>query len=344
MSHLKNDADELGHLKLDLEEKKAVQHFKRTGLPVKFPVNWHKDEQQTPVTSSLKLQVIPTAKEMVPQDDELRDPLGEEALKQAPYVVHRYPNRALFLVTDRCAGYCRFCTRKRWVGQGPTPTKAELKSGIEYIAAHTEINDVILSGGDPLTFNNRRLVSLVEDLRALEHIDVIRLATRILSFDPQRVDDELLSMLKPFQPVYWMVHFNHADELTPATCDAITRIADAGFPILNQTVLLKNVNDNADILADLWQRLVRLRVKPYYLHHCDLVTGASHFRVHLDRALEIMQQIRFRVSGIAIPHFVIDIPGGLGKVPLTPEQIVDRDEQYIYLKGLRGETAKYPII
>lgn len=292
----------------------------------------------------LRRQLIPHRDEWIPTSWDLRDPLGEEEREVVPFLVHRYPDRVLLLATDRCASYCRFCTRKRMVGQGPTPTLDHLLPALEYIQSHPEIHEVIVSGGDALMLSDDRLLSLITQIREIKHIDVIRLATRMLAFAPQRITKELLGKLQEHHPIYILSHFNHPHEISEQSKKAITMLINHGFPILNQTVLLRGINDHSDILAKLFRSLNVLRVRPYYLHQCDLAPGTNHFRVPLEQAISILASLRGHISGLCMPTFVIDIPGGLGKVPLVPEAIVGGDAESVLLRGFRGDTASYPRI
>ncbi|NBV76507.1 MAG: KamA family radical SAM protein [Methylococcaceae bacterium] len=287
--------------------------------------------------------MVPHVNEFEEARDDRMDPLGEEDHEVVPHLVHRYPDRVLLLITDRCASYCRFCTRKRWVGQGPTPKPEHLQQALDYVREHQTIREVIVSGGDALMLDDAKLDKLLGDIRQIKHVDIIRLGTRMLAFAPMRVTKNLVEVLKKHQPVYVMSHFNHSNELSPQASQAIKDLVDAGVPVLNQTVLLKGVNDNAESLSELFRALTRLRARPYDLHQCDVVKGASQFRVPLERALQIMKQLRGHISGLCVPHFIVDIPGGFGKVSITPESIVKRDDTHVYLQGFDGEVAPYPL-
>jgi lysine 2,3-aminomutase len=291
----------------------------------------------------LRKQLIPSLSESDDIDFQRRDPLGEADHESVPHLIHRYPDRALMFVTDRCAAYCRYCTRKRLVGQGPTPQRDNWTQAIDYIRAHPEIKDVILSGGDALLLSDTHLLSLLERLQKINHVEIVRLATRFLTFAPMRITKTLVLELKKFQPVYFLVHFNHLDEINKDTEAAISLLVDAGFPVLNQTVLLKGVNDNTRTLKNLFHRLSVLRVRPYYLHQCDLVEKTAGFRVPIKEAIALYGTLRGTLSGLSIPTFVVDIPGGYGKVAMAPNPIVREDETQIYLRGFDGEVAPYPL-
>lgn len=290
----------------------------------------------------LRVQVVPSARESEEDDWQRRDPLGEEDHEVVPNLVHRYPDRVLLLVTDRCASYCRFCTRKRLVGQGPTPTLADLDAALAYIRSHEEIHEVILSGGDALMLTDEKLGKVLARLRQIPHVEIIRLATRMLAFVPDRITAGLLDVIRAHHPVYVLSHFNHPRELSAPAAAAIGRLVDAGVPVLNQTVLLRDVNDNEETLSALFRHLTRLRARPYYLHQCDLAPGTRDFRVPLARAMELVGNLRGNLSGLSMPQLVVDIPGGLGKVPMFPSPIVDEDADSVVLRGFTRRTAHYP--
>ena len=287
-------------------------------------------------------QVISSQKELIGDVNERRDPLGEEEREKVPHLVHRYPDRVLFLATDRCASYCRFCTRKRWVGQGPTPAKEQHDAAFNYIAQHPEVKEIIFSGGDPLILSNERIHELLARAFAITHIDVVRIHSRMISFLPMRVDEGLVEVFSRFSPIYLVTHFNHPREITDEARVAIKRLQNSGVLLLNQSVLLKGVNDDENVLKDLLRTLVKIKVRPYYLHQCDVVNGAQHFRVPLKRSLDLLDKLRGHISGLCLPTMVIDIPGGHGKVPLTKNPIVGEDEHNVYLEGFQGGVAAYP--
>lgn len=287
-------------------------------------------------------QVISSQRELEPDDDELRDPLGEEPRQKVPHLVHRYPDRVLFLATDRCASYCRFCTRKRWVGQGPSPQKDQQEEAFLYIEKDPTIKEIIFSGGDPLVLSNRRLDELFARSFSIPHIEVVRIHSRMLAFAPMRIDDELANIMANYTPLYLVTHFNHPKEITPIAIEAMKKLHRSGVTLLNQSVLLRGINDSREILSELFRSLVKHHVRPYYLHQCDVVEGAKHFRVPLKEALALIDSLRGHISGLCMPTFVIDIPNGHGKVPLVPNPISYEDESYVYLKGFKGGLAGYP--
>jgi lysine 2,3-aminomutase len=327
------------HLRLTDAERAAIEGI--DGLPLgvtpRFLSLMDPDDPACPI----RRQVVPSAAE-VSDDWAHADPLGEEAREEVPFLVHRYPDRALLLVTDRCAAYCRFCTRKRVVGQGPTAQLSHLEAAVDYVRARPGIREVILSGGDALVFDDEKLARLLGWLRTIEHLDVIRVATRVPAFVPSRVTPELVALLRAHKPVYALVHFNHPRELEGEAAVAVDRLVEGGVPVLAQTVLLRGVNDDADTLEALFRGLVRLGAKPYYLHQCDLAEGTAGFRVPLDEARRLVGGLRGRISGIAMPTFVVDIPGGHGKVPAEPSPVVDEQPGFVELRGFSGGKARYP--
>ena len=286
----------------------------------------------------------------VPQGQELLDPpfleddpLSEDHDMPVPGLVHRYRDRALLLVTSMCASYCRHCTRKRVAGHVETCiTAARLQKAVEYLTAHPEIHDVVVSGGDPFTMATSALEKVLSAVRSVPSVDIIRVGTRTPVVMPMRITDELVAMLRKYQPVYVNTHFNHPTELPPESCQAVQRLADAGIPVGNQTVLLRGVNDDPLTLEALFRSLVRNRVRPYYLFQCDLVRGVEHFRTPLVRGTEIMDYLRGRLSGLAIPSFVVDAPHGGGKIPLLPTYVVGRDAAGTVLRNFEGVITHYP--
>jgi lysine 2,3-aminomutase len=269
--------------------------------------------------------VVPSVYEQRNVPGEWVDPLGEAMHEVAPDLIQRYPDRALLLVNDRCAVYCRFCTRSRWVGQaGGARSPQRLGSAFAHLRSHPEIRDVIVSGGDPLTTNTAKITGILAELRKIRSIETIRIATRVPVTLPQRVTDELVRSLRPFHPIWIMTHFNHARELTQLAQQACHRFVDCGFPVMNQTVLLRGVNDNPEALLALFRGLVRNRVRPYYLLQGDPVRGSGHLRTPLDAGIRIMEALQGRLSGIALPKLIVDTPGGHGKVPIGPNYVVSK--------------------
>lgn len=332
------------------DERAGLAHLEaHGGLPLGVTPHFVSLMDPADPNDPLRRQVIPTGTEFLPTSWDRTDPLGEEDLEVVPFLVHRYADRVLLLATDRCGSYCRFCTRKRLVGQGPTPTWEHLQPAIDYIAGHPSLREVIVSGGDAMMLGDDRVASLLSRLRAIPHLDVIRIASRMLAFCPQRVTPALVRVLRgEHDPdagptTYWLSHFNHPRELAhQATARAIRALTDAGVPVLNQTVLLRGVNDDRDVLIALFRRLTRLGARPYYLHQCDLAPGTDHFRVPLDEARALHASLRGHVSGISIPTFVVDLPGGKGKAPLTNEPVVAVTDDAFVLRGYQGDLVEYP--
>jgi len=291
----------------------------------------------------VRLQVIPKLAETQTAPWEMSDPCGEDSHSPVPGLVHRYPDRVLFLVTDRCAAYCRYCTRSRLVSNASGyDFHPEFDRQIEYIAQHPEIRDVLLSGGDPLLLSDDKLENLLGRLRAIPHVEFLRIGSRIPTFLPQRITPDLCAMLKKFHPLFISIHSNHPRELTTEVRDAVGRLADAGIPLGNQSVLLKHVNDDVTVMKALVQKLLMCRVKPYYLYQCDLISGSAHLRASVSKGLEIMEQLRGHTTGYAVPQYVIDAPGGGGKVPLNPEYVLCRNAGRVLIRNYEGRIFEYP--
>jgi len=290
----------------------------------------------------VRLQCVPRMGEMQVEDWDLEDPLGEEKDMPVPGITHRYPDRALFYVTPNCAMFCRHCTRKRKVADPSTAANDEqIQGGIDYVAAHPEIRDVIVSGGDPLTFSDDKLESILARLRAIPHVQILRLGTRVPVTLPQRITPALVEMLKRYQPIYVNTHFNHPKECTRESFNACALLADAGMPIGNQMVLLREVNDDPAVVLRLNHLLLMMRVKPYYIYMCDMAKGISHFRTTLATGLNILEHLRGWTSGLAVPYLVIDAPGGGGKIPVVPEYIVAQEPGKITLRNFRNREYVY---
>ena len=287
------------------------------------------------------LQCIPDAQELVPDDFPL-DPLNEEGDSPVPSITHRYPDRVLFLTTSQCSMYCRFCTRKRKVGDSGKISMKFIQSGLDYIAAHSEIRDVILSGGDPLMLTDVMLEKIVSGLRAIPHVEIIRLGTKMPCVLPQRITPKLCKMLKKYHPIYVNTHFNHPWECTTEAKRACEMLADAGIPVGNQAVLMKGVNDDPDVMLELMRKLLFMRVRPYYLYQADITKGANHFRTPVSVGLNIMDKLRGHTSGLAIPAYVIDAPGGGGKIPILPQYVLGRNGNNILLRNYKYDIYQYP--
>jgi lysine 2,3-aminomutase len=285
-------------------------------------------------------QYIPSMQELDIHDGVI-DSLDEDGDSPVPNITHRYPDRALFLVSPVCASYCRFCTRRRKVGDAEKIPLNQYDSAFEYLAQHTEIRDVILSGGDPMMLSDRRLEYIFQRLRAIPHIEIIRIGSRITSHLPERITPEFCEMVKKYHPIYMNTHFDHPSELTPAAVAALGRLADAGVPLGCQTVLLRGVNDDPAIMKTLMHALMKARVRPYYIYMADQVAGGEHFRTTVQKGLEIIQALRGHTSGLAVPHFVIDAPGGGGKVPLLPEYVESITEDEVVFRNYEGKRFVY---
>lgn len=287
------------------------------------------------------LQCVPDETELN-DIDAPEDPLGEDSMSPVPNITHRYPDRVLFLTTSQCGMYCRFCTRKRKVGDSSKISMRGLESAFKYIEEHKEIRDVILSGGDPLMLTDAMLEKILQRLRQIPHVEIIRLGTRMPVVLPHRITPKLVRMLKKYHPIYVNTHFNHPWEITPESKRACELLADAGIPIGNQTVLMKGVNDDPEVIKELFRKLLLIRVRPYYLYQADLTKGANHFRTPIKVGLEIMDKLRGHTSGLAVPYYVIDAPGGGGKIPLLPQYILYQDDEKIVFRNYKYETFVYP--
>lgn len=290
----------------------------------------------------IRRQIVPRIEETSFGPEEMEDPCGEDRNMAAPGLVHRYPDRVLFLVTDRCAAYCRYCTRSRVVSGATGHLDADHDAAIRYIASHPQIRDVLLSGGDPLLFTDDKLDSLLARLRAIPHVEFIRIGTRIPIFLPQRITPGLLDVLRRHQPVWMSVHVNHPRELTAESREALGRLADSGVPLGNQSVLLRGINDSSDVMRELVHKLLLCRVRPYYLYQCDLIRGSAHLRTTVREGIDIINDLRGHTSGYAVPQYVIDGPGGGGKIPLNPEYLLAHDGDSLVLRNFKGDIYEYP--
>lgn len=329
-------------LTLTASEREGAERAEAAGFPISVTPYYLSLADRDDAACPIRRQVVPLAAEGVTAHGDMRDPLGEEAHEVAPELVQRYPDRALLLVSDRCSVYCRFCTRSRMVGAGGgARSLTRLEPALAYLRSHPEVTDVIISGGDPLVMSTQRLVAIVAAVRAIPSVETIRLATRVPVTLPQRITDELLHALRPYHPLWVMTHFNHPKELSDASKRACQMLADAGFPVMNQTVLLKGINDDAAVLTQLFRGLVRQRVRPYYLLQMDPVVGTSHLRTPVNRGREIMDQLQGRLSGIALPKFIVDTPGGFGKVPAGPNYVLAERDGVTTFRSPRGVAVDY---
>ena len=343
---VRHAVDDLEGLERSLELSRSEREGARRALEGGFPI------AITPYYLSLcdprdescpiRRQCVPRAEEGVEIEGDLRDPLGEEEHEVAPHLVRRYPDRALLLVTDRCSVYCRFCTRSRMVGQGGGARSLErLGPAFAYLEAHPEVRDVIVSGGDPLVMSTERIAAILERLAAIETIDTVRIATRAPVTLPMRIDDALCRALRTHPATWVMTHFNHARELTEESSRALARLVDHGLPVMNQTVLLRGINDDAPSLAKLFRGLVSRRVRPYYLLQADPVRGTGHLRTPLDVGVRIMEELQGKLSGIALPKLIVDTPGGHGKVPHGPSWVVASADGRTTFRTPRGTRVDY---
>lgn len=290
----------------------------------------------------IRRQVIPSSHELEPFEAEMADSLAEDAHSPVSGLVHRYPDRVLMLVTTQCASYCRFCTRSRMAGNPHAQfSSADHEQQLAYIAATPQVRDVLLSGGDPLTLPQRLLEGLLKRLRAIPHVEVIRVGTRVPVFLPQRITDDLVAMLRQYHPLWMNIHFNHPQEITPEVETALARLADAGIPLGSQTVLMAGINDCPNVILALVQKLVKNRVRPYYIYQCDLVHGAGHFRTPVAKGIEIMEGLRGHTSGYAIPTYVIDAPEGGGKVPILPNYLLSMSDSRVIVRNYEGFITTY---
>lgn len=292
--------------------------------------------------SAIRKAMIPSPIEREISPLESIDPLGEDHQSPVEGIVHRYPDRVLFLVTDFCSANCRYCTRSRIIGQGQRFSQARFLRGLEYIQQHPEIRDVLISGGDPLTLSTERLEQIISAVRRIKHVEMIRIGTKVPAVLPMRITEKLCKMFKRYHPLYLSLHFMHPAELTWETGRACERLADAGIPLGSQTVLLKGINDDVDTMRQLFQGLLRVRVRPYYLYQCDPIQGSSHFRTDVAKGLEIIEGLRGHTSGYAIPHYVIDAPGGGGKIPLLPDYYQGKMDDRVILRNFEGGIYTYP--
>jgi lysine 2,3-aminomutase len=296
------------------------------------------DDPDDPV----RMQIVPTATELKPFTSMMEDSLAEDRHSPVPGLVHRYPDRVLMLVTTQCASYCRYCTRSRIVGDpSATFSRAEFEMQIDYLKRTPQVRDVLLSGGDPLVLAPKILEEILSRLREIPHVEIVRIGSRVPVFLPMRVTDELTDMLQKYHPLWLNIHVNHPNEITAELAEACDRLTRAGIPLGNQAVLLAGVNDNVHIQRDLVHRLVRIRVRPYYLYQCDLVEGAGHFRTPVAKGIEIMEGLRGHTSGYAVPQYIVDAPGGGGKIPVSPSYLISMSDHKIILRNFEGYITSY---
>ncbi len=341
LSHRLNTVEEIEQvIPLTESERKALSAsgLFRVDITPYFISLIDPDDPNDPI----RKQIIPTDKEMVPFTAMMEDSLAEDKHSPVPGLVHRYPDRVLMLVTTQCATYCRYCTRSRIVGDPSAQfSRSDYDLQIEYIRNTPQIRDVLLSGGDPLTLNPRVLEDLLRRLREIPHVEIIRIGSRVPVFMPMRVTDKLTSMLEKYHPLWLNIHVNHPNEITAELAEACDKLTRAGIPLGNQSVLLAGVNDNVHVQRELVQKLVQIRVRPYYLYQCDLVEGAGHFRTPVGKGIEIMEGLRGHTSGYAVPTYVIDAPGGGGKIPVMPNYLISYSDHKVILRNFEGYITTY---
>ena len=341
LTHRLNTIDDFARvIRLTPEEMAGLSapgHFRVDVTPY-FASLMDPDDPHCPI----RRQIVPTVHELAPFEAEMADSLAEDAHSPVPGLVHRYPDRVLMLVTTQCASYCRFCTRSRVVGDPKAQfSHTDYNQQIDYIAHTPQVRDVLLSGGDPLVLNPKVLESLLSRLRAIPHVEVIRIGTRVPVFLPMRIDEELTAMLRQFHPLWMNIHFNHPREITPQVRRACEMLADAGIPLGSQTVLLAGINDCPNVIKALVQELVKIRVRPYYIYQCDLVHGAGHFRTPVGKGIEIIEALRGHTSGFCVPTYVIDAPGGGGKIPIMPQYLISQSDSRVVVRNFEGFVSAY---
>lgn len=298
----------------------------------------HQTDRKCPI----RRQAVPNPKELLSTRGDMKDPLHEDLDSPVPGLTHRYPDRVLLLVTDCCSMYCRHCTRRRMAGQNDSSLpKTNLDRAFTYIRSNTAIRDVVISGGDPFTLSNDQLEYILKKLRSIKHLEIIRFGTRTPVVLPQRITPELCSMLEKYHPIWINTHFNHPREITPEAAEACARLAKAGIPVNNQSVLLRGINDRPDIMKKLVQKLLKTRVRPYYLYQCDLSEGIGHFRTPVSAGIEIIESLRGHTSGLSVPTFVIDAPGGGGKIPVGPNYLLSQGKGKTVLRNFEGNIYLY---
>jgi lysine 2,3-aminomutase len=330
-------------IRLTDDERNAIRRHEGP-LPVGITPYYASLLDEHDATQPLRLTVVPVMGEYVRTPGEADDPLGEDGHSPTPGLVHRYPDRVLLLVTGFCSVYCRYCTRARLVGATGERSikKHDLEKALAYIAATPTVRDVLISGGDPLSLDEERLEWILAELRRIPHVEFVRIGSKQPVVQPQRVTPALVRMLKRFHPLWMSLHFTHPDELTPEVAEACGRLADAGIPLGSQTVLLKGVNDDVDTMRRLVHGLLKIRVRPYYIYQCDPISGSAHFRTSVEKGVEIIRGLRGHTTGYAVPSFVVDAPGGGGKIPISPDYVVGREGDDLVLRNFEGRQYRYP--
>ena len=323
------------------EEEGVEQSLKvlRMAISPYFAMLMDPDDPHDPI----RMQAVPTIKELDFSDSDMEDPLFEDTDSPVHGLTHRYPDRVLFLITDQCANYCRHCTRRRLAGQQDRPRdKASIDAAVKYIKEHEEIRDVLLSGGDPLLVSDAFLEDVIKKVKAIDHVEIVRLGSRAPVTLPMRITEDLCRMLTKYHPIWLNTHFNHPFEITPESKAAVERLVDHGIPVGNQSVLLKGLNDCPVIMKKLVQELVKIRCRPYYFYQCDMSRGLEHFRTSVEKGIEIAEALRGHTSGFAVPTFILDAPGGGGKIPLAPQYLISMSDKRVVLRNYEGGIFSYP--
>lgn len=330
-------------IRLSEKEIMALNNLKGR-LPLRITPYFASLIYNTKPSNPLRRIVVPVVEELIQTPEEKADPLHETSSSPVKGVVHRYPDRVLFTVTQVCSAYCRYCTRSHSVGKLDKLGRTDYEKAFDYIRSHTEIRDVLISGGDPLTMSDEILDYILRNIRNIPHVEIIRIGTRVPVVLPQRITDNLISILRKYHPLFISLHFSHPDEITKECAEACNKLADGGFPLGSQTVLLKGINDDVKVMKELFHKLLMIRVRPYYLYQCDLIPGSSHFRTSVKKGIEIIRGLRGFTSGYAVPQFVVDAPGGGGKIPLLPDYVVEHTNEKIVLRNYMGTICEYPEI
>ncbi|MBF8438142.1 lysine 2,3-aminomutase [Halanaerobiaceae bacterium Z-7014] len=342
---LKNRISDVEHLSkvIDLtdQEKEEIDQALgklRMAITPYYASLINNDDPDCPI----KKQAVPVSEELNLGKADMEDPLHEDVDSPVPGLTHRYPDRVLLLVTDQCSMYCRHCTRRRFAGSTDESLPlGKIEKAIDYIRETPRVRDVLISGGDALLISNKKLEKIIKKLREIDHVEIIRIGSRTPVVMPQRITPELVNMLKKYHPIYLNTHFNHPDEITPETERAAQLLADAGIPVGNQSVLLKGINDNPKIMRELVHGLLKMRIKPYYIYQCDLSQGIEHFRTRVDRGISIIESLRQHTTGMAVPTYVIDAPGGGGKIPVNPQYLISRSPGKVVLRNFEGKVFAY---
>lgn len=342
---LKNRISDVEHLSevIDLtdQEKEEIDQALgklRMAITPYYASLINNDDPDCPI----KKQAVPVSEELNLGKADMEDPLHEDVDSPVPGLTHRYPDRVLLLVTDQCSMYCRHCTRRRFAGSTDESLPlGKIEKAIDYIRETPRVRDVLISGGDALLISNEKLEKIIKKLREIDHVEIIRIGSRTPVVMPQRITPELVNMLKKYHPIYLNTHFNHPDEITPETERAAQLLADAGIPVGNQSVLLKGINDNPKVMRELVHGLLKMRIKPYYIYQCDLSQGIEHFRTRVDRGISIIESLRQHTTGMAVPTYVIDAPGGGGKIPVNPQYLISRSPGKVVLRNFEGKVFAY---